>query len=70
MTTYTTTGSVRGDCGHQHKTLRAAVACLMRDQRGCKAQGGYSDRTVTYGDGKPLSDEDHEIACAISYGGK
>ena len=46
MTTYTTYGSVRGGCGHRHKTIRAAEHCLDRDQRGCSSQGGYSDRSV------------------------
>ena len=45
-TRYTTRGSVRGACGHQHRTILGALRCLARDQSGCKAQGGYSDRTV------------------------
>jgi hypothetical protein len=50
---YTTVGDVRGACGHTHRTLAAAQECLRRDQRGCRAQGGYSDRrimTATDGD--------------------
>lgn len=43
---YTTRGSVRGGCGHLHRTADAARACLQRDQRGCERQGGYSDRGV------------------------
>ena len=46
MTSYTTFGSVRGDCGHAHQTYAAAEACIRRDQRGCRQQGGYSDREV------------------------
>ena len=46
MTTYTTRGSVRGCCGHKHKTIGAAVRCLRDDQAGCKSQRGYSDRTI------------------------
>jgi len=44
--TYICTGSVRGECGHQHRTQEAAERCLARDQRGCAMQGGYSDRRV------------------------
>lgn len=43
---YTTQGSVRGSCGHVHRTERAAEACAARDERGCASQGGYSDRGV------------------------
>ncbi len=45
-TTYTTTGSVRGTCGHAHRTHRAADACRMRDVRACRKVRGYSDRVV------------------------
>ena len=41
-----TRGSVRGDCGHHHRTVAAAEACLEQDRRGCASQGGYSDREV------------------------
>jgi hypothetical protein len=44
--TYTTYGSVRGDCGHQHQTHEAAQRCADRDMRGCRRAGGYSDRLV------------------------
>jgi hypothetical protein len=43
---YVTIGSVRGECGHRHKTLAAAQRCLERDMEGCAMQGGYSDRRV------------------------
>lgn len=46
MNTYTTYGSVRGQCGHKHRTIEAAARCLSSDQAGCRAQGGYSDRAV------------------------
>ena len=47
MTThYTCSGSVRGECGVAHQSLRTAEAHYRKDQRGCRAQGGYSDRTV------------------------
>lgn len=43
---YTTNGSVRGECGHVHRTYATAAACIARDHAGCKLQGGYSDRHV------------------------
>lgn len=46
MTTYTTHGSVRGCCGHRHKTVEAAEACITRDGNGCRRAGGYTDRVV------------------------
>lgn len=46
MALYTTFGQVRGCCGHAHKTVEAAEKCRAEDHRGCKAQGGYSDRHV------------------------
>lgn len=51
MTTYTTIGSVRGSCGHTHRTYGGAMACLRRDQARCAAVGGYSDRHVASSDG-------------------
>jgi len=50
-TTYTTRGSVRGCCGHKHRTMSAAVRCLQSDQAGCRSQRGYSDRVVRVIDG-------------------
>ena len=44
--TYTTYGLVTGDCGHSHKTHQSASQCLAKHARGCKSQGGYSDRAV------------------------
>ena len=48
MQTYTTKGSVRGCCGHRHKTIRTALDCLARDQTACHnfGVGCYSDRQV------------------------
>ena len=46
MTTYTTRGSVRGSCGHNHRTIATACRCLKADQAGCRSQRGYSDRTI------------------------
>lgn len=43
---YVTSGSVRGDCPHKHRTEGGARECLMDDQAGCRSQGGYSDRSV------------------------
>jgi hypothetical protein len=47
-TTYTTRGSVRGSCGHQHRTMAAALSCLQKDNRCCTARvgRGYSDRQI------------------------
>lgn len=46
MTYYTTRGSVRGSCGHKHRSIDTAAKCVKRDMGGCKGQGGYSDRSV------------------------
>ncbi len=54
--TYTTDGSVRGTCGHKHRTVEAAYKCLEEDQQGCESQGGYSDRHVEQTDGDDLTD--------------
>ena len=67
VTSYTTVGSVRGGCGHQHRTIQRAVECIALDHAGCKSQGGYSDRQVRYGDGTPLDDTDSETVAAIEY---
>lgn len=58
MTMYTTRGSVRGTCGHKHKTIEAAVKCQTRDAVRCGSLGGgaYSDRIVVRTDGEPLTD--------------
>ena len=56
--TYTTQGSVRGCCGHQHRTIEAAQRCAARDHAGCVRQGGYSDRSVVKGDGSELSEDE------------
>lgn len=69
-------GSVRGSCGHKHRSARGAFKCLHADQRGCEKAGGYSDRGAYYIDGAyriPVNcDEDGgllepdpmDIACA------
>jgi len=50
MAIYTTIGSVRGCCGHRHRSLETAEECLERDRRGCARHGGYSDRDVVVAD--------------------
>lgn len=42
--TYTAFGSVRGDCGHAHRSARSARRCAAKDERACAAVRGYSDR--------------------------
>lgn len=37
-------GPVRGWCGHVHTSEAAAEKCCADDARGCRRQGGYSDR--------------------------
>jgi hypothetical protein len=66
MTRYTTGGSVRGDCGHSHRTISAATRCLMQDQSGCRKQGGYSDRSVRAvddGDTRALTEPEYDEYC-------
>lgn len=58
--TYTTVGSVRGCCGHNHRSAAAAGLCVGRDQRACESQGGYSDRQVRRSDGRDLEDWEHD----------
>lgn len=61
---YTTRGSVRGTCGHEHVTLRAAARCADRDQSDCASLPGghsYSDRQVERTDGAPLSPDEREL---------
>lgn len=58
---YTTYGSVRGGSGGLHRTREAAGRALGRDRRGCRSQGGYSDRqVVAVGDDGYLY---HDDAC-------
>lgn len=67
-TTYTTRGSVRGSCGHKHRTMAAAVRCLMADQSGCRNNGGYSDRVVrvTDDDGERMLTNDEHHDCQLA----
>jgi len=55
---YTTIGSVRGCCGHKHRSLTAAERCRQRDANGCGSQGGYSDREVVHVDGTDLTPDE------------
>lgn len=59
-TTYTTTGSVRGNCGHKHRSIATAYACRRRDQAGCASQGGYTDRSVERTDGADLTEQERD----------
>ena len=70
MTTYTTIGSVRGECGHRHKSIATAVRCIDKDDRGCKRSCGsdaYSDRVVRYTGGAKLPQDDYEDIAAGVY---
>lgn len=58
MVTYTTRGSVRGGCGHKHRTIKAAARCANEDQAECQKQGGYSDRELRRTDGKELTEDE------------
>lgn len=57
---YTTTGSVRGCCGHKHRSIATAKRCIDKDQAGCATQGGYSDRHVVRHDGSELSEDEQD----------
>lgn len=57
-TTYETNGDIRGNCGHKHRTIQAALRCAQRDHNACNSHGGYSDRQVIRTDGRPLDDWD------------
>lgn len=64
-TTYTCTGSVRGDCGHTHHTPQTAGRCCERDDRACAKQGGYSDRRVVAvkdGQRRELTEREFEVS--------
>ena len=43
---YLCIGSVRGWCGHRHRTVAAADRCCREDDRRCHIVGGYSDRCI------------------------
>lgn len=56
-TNYRCVGSVRGWCGHKHRTLSGALRCLQDDSDGCGRQGGYSDREVLVYEGDERQDK-------------
>lgn len=51
-------GSVRGLVS-EHRTIKGAIRSLLRDGRGCKAQGGYSDALVYAWDDSKMAWEPH-----------
>lgn len=59
---YEARGSVRGSCGHGHRTIKAAEECAMRDRLACAKLGGgaYSDRIVCRVGGEPLNQQEIE----------
>ena len=66
--TYSAVGSVRGSCGHAHRTAAAAQRCADRDHRGVRAGHGrsaYSDRTVARSDGRPLTEREADECEAV-----
>lgn len=71
-TSYTTRGSVRGGCGHIHRSIEAAAKCCREDQAGCKRQGGYSDRDLVVLENgrrrKPTEDEYRDFADRLANG--
>tara|TARA_R100000656_G_scaffold104176_2_gene76316 strand:+ start:35042 stop:35512 length:471 start_codon:yes stop_codon:yes gene_type:complete len=66
---YSAEGSVRGNCGHNHRSIDTACACLLRDQRDCASLGGgtYSDRKVVRSDGRPLNYGERERVNSCLY---
>jgi hypothetical protein len=63
MRTYACAGNVRGNCGHKHRTIKAAHDCFQADYRDCERAGGYSDRSKlrVYEDGEPVDPTQDEI---------
>jgi hypothetical protein len=57
---YEAEGSVRGACGHHHRTAGAAETCRLRDRAGATNRwGAYSDRDqVVRSDGASLTPDD------------
>lgn len=70
MTTYTTIGPVRGQCGHNHRSIETAQRCLQADQDGCGRQGGYSDRRIVAivdGERQELTEEDYLYSLDVEH---
>lgn len=61
-TKYTTLGTVRGSCGHNHKTIQAAYNCLRKDQKDVNSLGGgaYSDRIIVRASMEELDGDERE----------
>ena len=67
---YTTDGSLRGRCGHQHKTIEKAAQCLDDDEAWCRAQGadGHTDRRIVVIDSRKRRElNDDERAAVEAY---
>jgi hypothetical protein len=67
-TTYHLYGSVRGSCGHKHKSIEAARRCYLKDSKGCKFQGGYSDMkpfVMENGKSRGLTQEEYDRYMSI-----
>jgi hypothetical protein len=58
---FTTRGSVRGGCGHEHRAVETAAQCAAADDRWCKRQGGYSDRRLVVIEGESPTDEELDV---------
>ncbi len=67
---YTTVGSVRGTCGHNHLTVEAAARCGAKDDRGCAVAGGYSDREVVKlvdGEREEMTEEEYQAVSDVRW---
>lgn len=67
---YEAWGRVRGHCGHEHTTIKAALKCALADGRAVERTYGrnsYSDRSVRRVDCSPLSDEECREAERAQY---
>ena len=67
---YHASGSVRGSCGHAHRSIETAERCRRRDSAACSSLGGgaYSDRVVLRTDGEDLDDAELDLLLAYSGG--
>ncbi len=76
ITYYTTHGSVCGDCGHKHRTIKTAASCAAKHSAMIRrySGNGYSDRRVVrWSDstwqGDPLTqDEKSDLECIMAFG--
>ena len=60
-TRFVAAGNVRGCCSHLHLTWEAAQKCADRDHRGCKTQGGYTDRAPHLASCPALFDKSQDL---------